>query len=373
VICAFGAFASESPNAKLQSTESNFNSVLLLRSGRTIEGFVAHTETHYVLRRSLGSIEVPRGDVEYVGANLEDVYQYKLARIDRQDPDEHVRLAQWCLSVELHARAIEELECAVRLAPKSPRVQGMLDSAQRTARAVQKAPRAAATPRNATHELPIAPKQAIAPQVLNTALLSSFSVQVQPMLTRSCATAGCHDSSHSGPLTLQRSPRPVAKLTQQNLRSVLAQLDPDVPENSPLLDYSVRPHGNASSSPGSKVVNEPAYSTLLEWVRAVCGMAAPKPEAESEVVVVRNDVPTQQTGQQDPANGEPDSATARHPNLEGVTPRTDPAKGQDPRPQSDRAQSGPRNTVTSLPASPFQPVDPFDPEIFNVQFAPRKK
>jgi hypothetical protein len=377
VLSGLGAAADEPQDATVQLSE--ITSVLLFRSGRAIEGQICETDSHYVVRRPIGKVEIPKSEVEFVGPDFDAVYRYKLNRINAQDPEDHIRLAQWCLLVDLHEHAAEAIERAATLAPKSSRVQAMVDAVERTVRASGKTPRARPEAKIVTqvsHD-DVSPKQAALQQAVPTNLLSNFSVQIQPMLTRTCAVAGCHDTSHSGPLTLQRSPRPMAKLTQQNLRSVLSQLDPESPDNSPLLSYSITPHGRMNFSPLSKGVSEPAYATLADWVRAVCGKPAPKPGSDADATATLAQTDSSKAAPQAPRDDKDDAAAAQpHANSASVPSKTE--KALDARAQVDRFPVTAQRNTPTVPAvnstvSPYQPVDPFDPQIFNLQFAPRPK
>ena len=58
------------------------SSVLLFRSGRVVEGQITETETHYVVGRPIGKVEVAKTDIELMAKDLEEVYRYKLGRIN---------------------------------------------------------------------------------------------------------------------------------------------------------------------------------------------------------------------------------------------------------------------------------------------------
>lgn len=341
-------------------------------------------------------MEVPKTDVEFIGEDLESVFQYKFQHMKNRDPESYIRLAQWCQLVNLNDRAIEQLERAVKLAPQSARARGLLESARRTSDSpVRTAPPAPPPPPLASDDQANissdpSPRQLAAfQQEVSTPLLSSFSVQIQPMLTRSCATAGCHDATHKNGLALQRSPRPVAHLTQQNLRAVLAEIDRDDPDNSPILAYAVRPHGGPNSRPFAKGAGDPAYATLSEWVRAVSGKTTPKSSNQGEQVAsARQESPTGTGGSAEASTNTPNTPTnsaaqtatpqvavpptANSNGAASNADRTTPQRTADPR---SRPESVRTNTASSQEqaSAPFQPIDPFDPEIFNRRFAPRPK
>jgi hypothetical protein len=432
-LCALpvGVFADDSPSLGSQTPR---RSALLLKSGRVIEGHISESDSHIVVQRSGVRVQVPKADIEFVGDDPDAVYRYKARAVADEDVEGHIRLAEWCLQVNLYDGAIEQLEIAGESRPQTARVQALLDTAHRSAR---NAGRRVETPSTAAPDSGSARVHAAYQHEVAAPLLSNFSVQIQPMLTRTCATAGCHDSAHTGPLVLQRSPRAVAKLTQQNLRSVLGQLDLDEPDSSPLLAFAVRPHGRAAS-PLAKGASDPAFITLVEWVRAVSrkGPAKPaeparipdelsanaeklpeqpvpvKPTAiepasatlEREIGHVRAKLeeiagngrvhsnrplaPTPsriRAGMIPTAPGSTAMKNAPPPITEGqsaptIRPATTPASGGEPAKPANVTAPAPQdrrpiaNTAGPIAGSGrYDPVDPFDPEVFNRQWGPRPK
>ena len=425
-LCACAAASADEPRSTLTNAPSGTR-VLLFRSGRAIEGEIAETDTHYVVVRPVGKVEILKSDIELVAGDLDEVYRYKLERMNDRDPEEHIRLAQWCLVVNLRERAIEELERSVELAPDSIRAKGLLESLRRTPKSGNKA---AQTPAGQEQPAPeSAPPARTYPSFqkeVSSAHVSTFSVQIQPMLLRSCGTAGCHDTNHSGSLVLQGSSRAAQRTSQQNLRSVLTQIDTEEPELSPLLLESLRAHGTARRSPFVSGTNDPAYAKLADWVRAVAGKPAAKstpttPTADPSASTVEHtkdnpkvtgketsppnlvysnkpiaQTPARRRAGMTPTNSPTDSTAARPASKKNDSPIESPAeadriteKSPSSPPESKSVTANPdfkppatdRATDLKPPAKPgdadrsppdrFQPVDPFDPEKFNRQFAPR--
>ena len=359
--------------------------VLVFRNGRVIEGQILKTESHYVVFRRGGKIEVPRAQVETLAKDLEEVYQKKAERINKSDPEEHVRLSQWCLQVNLYQRAIEELERAGELLSDASRVQAMLETVRRMqARSATKDPSGHQDPSPpaglplTTHSpltksgaggesdlVPVANAathgqgKSVATAQVPAALVSSFSVRIQPLLVRSCAAAGCHDLSHARGLALERSSQPTPRTTQQNLRSVLSHIDVNDPENSPLLIQSLLAHGGSRRAALALGVRDPAYQTLLDWVRGAAGRPANKsrsepPPAKDSSATVAKSAEAQPTG----PDSNPTVTTAGR--SEPVPPASRPRETVQP----SRSVKPPMNDS-------YKPVDPFDPEAFNRQYSPR--
>ena len=425
-LCACAA----APADDLRSTATDSPArtrVLLFRSGRALEGEIAETDTHYVVARPVGKVEILKTEIELVAENLDAVYRYKLERINDRDHDQHFRLAQWCMAVNLRERAIDELERSVELAPDSIRAKGLLENLRRAPKSADKTAQAPDTSEQPVPESkPAARTYPSFQKELSPSHVSSFSVQIQPMLVRSCGTAGCHDANHSGSLILQGSARPAQRSSQLNLRSVLAHIDTDEPELSPLLLESLRAHGTARRSPFATGLNDPAYAKLADWVRAVSGKPAaksspntPTPNPSAFPVAQSKDTP-KSTGKETspptlvysnkpialtparlragmtPANSPTDATasptaskkndssneTPAEPELNTEQSPSSPAESKSVTRKSDskppKIDRGTDVTPVEKPGvqdnsalGSYQPVDPFDPEIFNRQFAPR--
>ena len=377
--------------------------VLVFRNGRVIEGQIISTESHYIVIRPVGKIEVPKSQIESVAKDLEEVYRKKAGRIKDRDPDEHMRLAQWCLQVNLHQRAIEELERVVEQSSDTSRATAMLenlrrmqarsatknssgnkDSSPSTTRSLelrdqqsaignQRSPapphspptKAAAAEGSDSELVPVANAatrgQGKASAIVQTppAMVSSFSVRIQPLLVRSCAAAGCHDLAHAGALALERSSQATPRSTQQNLRSVLSLIDANDPENSPLVIQSLLPHGGNRRPALALGVKDPAYQTLLDWVRGVAGK--PTSKSGSEPPLAKDSAATAASSPQ----AQPTSAVS---NQAGAT-----ARRSEPAPAATKPadSASPSRSLKPPMDDAYQPIDAFDPEIFNRQFSKR--
>src|SRR5262249_7997781 len=134
------------------------------------------------------------------------------------------------------------------------------------------------------------------------------------------------------------------KTVQQNVASVLAQVNVDRPEVSPLLVKAVSIHGDMVQPP-LKGRQAPAYRVLEDWVQATL---ASNPQLAQRPTAA---VP--------PVAPEPKGTEAAA------------AKTQEP----PAAESAPAKAVTSAkaPEPSAAPVDAFDPAIFNRQTHPEPK
>ena len=89
--------------------------VLSLRNGQVIRGKISLLGDRFVVTLPKGGqIRVPVHDVELEGKNLGEIYDFKRAKLLHPRPEDHLRLAHWCLNQHLVLRAMQEVEEAKR-------------------------------------------------------------------------------------------------------------------------------------------------------------------------------------------------------------------------------------------------------------------
>src|SRR5689334_349284 len=71
--------------------------VLLLTNGHLQQGKISDGGSVYLLHTRGGTIPIDKRRVEATGRTVADIYEYKRGRLPERDPDEHMKLAQWCL------------------------------------------------------------------------------------------------------------------------------------------------------------------------------------------------------------------------------------------------------------------------------------
>ncbi|HEX8201131.1 MAG TPA: hypothetical protein VF590_11630, partial [Isosphaeraceae bacterium] len=116
------------PGAAGVSSASPSPTVILLSNGRLLHGELREDGAGYELKQKGGSIRFPRGAVEKTFGSIQEVYRYKLGRLPREDPDEQMKLARWCLSQGLNAEARERLAEVVARYPGHPQAKAMLQN-----------------------------------------------------------------------------------------------------------------------------------------------------------------------------------------------------------------------------------------------------
>jgi hypothetical protein len=316
--------------------------LVLADTERTLEGDIEAVGGQYRIRRALGETWVPGDQVLCLVSSREEAYQFLRKQANLRDPDERLRLARWCQERGLRQQALEEVTAAVELRPRHAESQRLLSSWQRSLAA-------ASTPAPAPPSPEAEPVPVPTPPVdLSAQALGLFTARVQPILMNACAS--CHAGDRGGSFKLVRAiENGVAnrRATQQNLAAVLARINLDRPQASPLLTKAVGVHGEASQPP-LKDRKSPAYRTLEEWVRlAVADAPARDSVAPPAVAAVA-----------EPKTG-PEPVTPKSESTFAVgAPQPIPAP---------QASSPPPPSVEKTALAPKPPADPFDPEVFNQQ------
>jgi hypothetical protein len=315
--------------------------VLLLDNDRVLEGDIERVGDRYRIKRPSGETMFPAGGVVRLCASLEDALDYLRSRTALNDPDERVRLANWCHLHGLHAQAVAEAEAAVKLRPDEEG-RRLLSHLQQAA---QPAARAARTP--ADDKLP---ELDVCAETTNV-----FCTRVQPILMNACAS--CHATGRGGSFKLARcyeESGPNHRVTQQNLVAVLGQVNLERPQGSPLLSKAVSAHAALDKAPLQGRQSK-AFHTLQEWVLAAV------------------DKNPQLRDQLRPAPAA--AAEAKAPAEPAAEPKPQPPPAPPERPPQPLGQALPvvRPQPPAPPAQPAAPKDPFDAGPFNRQYFPERQ
>ena len=231
--------------------------VLVLENEQTLTGDVEKIGDVYHIRRLIGETAVPADQVLRLCGDMAEAYAFVRGRANLADPDEHLRLAEWCRLNGLHDQAIAEVQAAVDLRPDHEPSRRLLAYLQETRPGQPAAPAHGDVPADG-------PKLSVD---LTEDALGQFATKVQPILMNACAN--CHANGRGGAFKLTRTYDSVVlnrKTMQQNLAAVLGEVNPGQPQNSPLLCKAVSVHGPLESAP-LKNRQAAAYRTLEEWVK----------------------------------------------------------------------------------------------------------
>ena len=320
--------------------------VLVLDNERTLEGDIERVGEQYRVRRPVGELWVHAENTLRLCLTKEEAYLFLRSRANLRDPDEHLRLARWCHQQGLRGQALEEATAAVELRPNHAESCRLLFSLQRAAAHTPST--RPVKPHDAGESAPISQ-----PPELSTESLSLFISRVQPILMNACAS--CHATGRGGAFKLIRTYEAgmiSRRTTQQNLAAVLEQLKKDRPSASPLLTKAVSIHGKPGEMIQSPLKNreEAAYRSLEEWVRITLENTTPR-------------VATADGGVNPPLAGRTgagEAVAAAEPSVPRQAQATKTAFAEDKPSTKGEGSTAP------------EPVDPFDPILFNGQMHPKQ-
>lgn len=328
LLCAFPFAAPDGPPAD----EPTHGKVLVLENEQTLLGDVERVGTQYRVRRLIGETTVAADRVLRLCTDMQDAYAFVRSRANLTDPDERLRLAEWCRVNGLHEQAVEEVKAAVELRPDHAASRRLLAYLRDSG----------PPPPSKVGNDDAAP-DAPAPAVdLTEEALSQFASKVQPILMNACAN--CHATGRGGSFKLARAYDSTVlnrKTMQQNLAAVLGEVNLRQPQNSMLLAKAVSVHGPLEQAPirGRQAA---AYKTLQQWVAAT---VADNPQLHEQA-----------------ARPEPAA-------------KADTAPFAEARPASAKEPIGPDKPPAAMPpaaaspaAEPPAPADPYSPDAFNRQY-----
>lgn len=292
--------APESAPSSSPTPTAATTTVLLMYNGRLIQGQgpITREGDEYVLRQRGGVIRFPERQVEGAFGSIAELYRFKTEQIPEGDPDEHLKLARWCLTLGLKDEARAELNTVVAISPDSVEANAMLASLNAESIRIAAAPRrdpgvvqtsgeaatmgqAADRPaeldstllRAARKELGVTGLPVIfdLPQALAVKRADQYARVVHPVLQTSCVR--CHNEKHEGAFRLvqvksRRDWSPV--VFRANLDATLQFIDPENPGKSDLLSSSLLPHGNGPERrPVFRGTNDPRFQILSAWVNSL--------------------------------------------------------------------------------------------------------
>jgi len=321
-----------SPAPASSPTAGASGSVFLLKDGgvRRHEGAVSEEGSDYVFEHPAGAIRLPKARVAGRFDSLDEVYQYRRDRLPEGDPDEHMKLALWCLSHDLKERAAEQLRAVLSWSPNDHRASAMLTNLESSMRRAERPPlrdegvaRASAegseprsSPRGAEPAEPRELERSVlarirayggpvgVPEVFDlpepaaVRRFQEFGRVVHPILQARCAS--CHDeeSHRSFQLVRARKREDLRNelLVRTNMEAALGLVDRYRPAHSPLLINAALPHGpDRVSILGDP--NGPEYRALWTWI--------------DSLKVEETDVWQRRSAPEPNARGGPDGRSAR--------------------------------------------------------------
>ena len=257
--------------------------VLLKKTDRILFGTVRQNGNFYVVEIADQSrVSIPIDQVEFVGANAEEVYQHKCRSITRWMTGDHFKLTRWCLQNKLLVHAIDHFTEVQVQSPNHPSVKQLGAELEQKILSDEKFREFAGLPAltktqtvaASTHgaaggvsSASAATKGVSTQGVAHPQIVVYFNDRVQPILMNRCSQAACHGGSSNNSFRLIE-PRGTAyaRVSSENMKQVLALIEPDESDTPKLLSYATKPHGSqraASIDPSEAALIE----QLKNWIR----------------------------------------------------------------------------------------------------------
>ncbi|MCA9024446.1 MAG: hypothetical protein KDA86_04460 [Planctomycetaceae bacterium] len=265
--------------------------VIVLETGRVILGDVVDRPGGYLVKEQFGSAVIPYEHVRVTAADLPDAYRKLSRMVTNPTAGTHLSLAKWCRKNRLYDSAKFEIKQALLLEPERKDARQFLRELDReleqgppggaggfgqsTRGPLERASEAAFPGQPWKSRLRSASASFEKQEPESTAGLSPEVVQrfvreVQPLLMNKCGNAKCHGNAATNDfrLTIVRQGSSGFRIfTEQNLSSVLREIDSQQPVRSQLLMRALEDqHGGETKSlfigPGA----DRQLENLREWI-----------------------------------------------------------------------------------------------------------
>ena len=271
--------AEAEPNSLIVSTllDSPQQAVLLKKTDRVMVGTVRLNGHFYEIEIADESrVSIPRDQVEFVGANEEEVYQYKCRGITRWKTGDHFQITRWCIQNKLLVHAIDHFEEVERQSPNHPSVKQLGAELQQKILSDESFRVFAGLPPLTTATVATAKPKAVG----NVSLASAtsqiaehpqvsiyFNDRIQPILMNRCSQSACHGATSNNALRLlEPRGKAYASVSSENLKHVLTMVAPDESETPRLLSYATKAHGT-QRLPAIALTETSLIEELKKWIR----------------------------------------------------------------------------------------------------------
>ncbi|HMO14427.1 MAG TPA: hypothetical protein PKD64_07195 [Pirellulaceae bacterium] len=343
-------------------TEQNEKSFVLTTNDQLYHGSVSKTEVGYRIELANGIVvTLPPREVELHCMRSADIVNFKRRNLSDFSLEEQIKLFRWCCRYNLEFEAEYQLAWIRRLkldeaildqlyaehdTKFNPRIN-FINNAPATREDAIKT-NALNTTTRAEQTTHTSQDKTLAAMSVNAVGFKHFAKDIEAKLINGCTAAGCHSSSSAVmPLIFESRQRPTTKaMTERNLKEVLKYVNRTAPDESPILLMSITKHwakDEAASRPivvqNSHAVWDPdsiQFRYLRAWLHLI---------ADRERSIVDNQA-------ENPLNVDKASII-----IDTEIPEGNAVKGVD--------VSWMTTAVAPETKNAYQPIDAFDPELFN--------
>jgi hypothetical protein len=413
----FAGYSLAAPTTTPSQATTSPPKFILLNNGQVVHGEILSSAETVQIRSERGIISIPRNDIALIAATLQEVYQFQKASVP-QTSDASLKLADWCVANKLNNEAALEFDRAILLAGH-PQLAEAIRSRKNAALSMVDERQLQSQMKEMETQKYKQWKQKVPP-----ATFATFKREILPMLVQNCSGIACHSGNSINEFRFVANPHNSDVDVARNLHVVLGYITPDKAIESRLLLVPIAPHGRTKEIFTWR--NSGAYEKLCLWTDQVAkDMHSYYPLDASDRITTPRDSVNSMTIQQAsgnmipfPALGEelvespiPSNSTAqKQPSslAQGLIqtskpPAVPPAyrppaqqsdfnfftqpsivvpgmeRGGLPRPVPAGMQQKPNTVFTRNSTDAFEqnstlqqlqrdPVDPFDPVLFNRQY-----
>jgi hypothetical protein len=349
--------------------------VLLKKTDRILIGTVRQNGNYIEIEIADQSrVSIPRDQIDYVGVDTEDVYQFKRRSIDRWAVGDHFKLTRWCLQNQLLRQATEHYLEVVKQNADHPAVKQLGAELEQKILADEKfrvyvglpplTPAPSLTAASSTESRAVTTASATSSLAAHPEVAMRFNDRVQPILLNRCSQAACHGTSSDNALRLiEPVGKAFARVSSENMKHVLALIKP-IPDGTPkLLHFATKPHG-LQREPGIALAETMLIEELKAWIRFSENPVVPAVASIAAVSEPLNNAPKLNpiAPGSSPLRAVPDAAKRVEFPAGTVRPATN---------EIDALDAQLKEILAKEKFSPNQgPRDPFDPAEFNRQANP---
>ncbi len=257
--------------------------VLLKKTDRIMTGNVRAVGKYLEIEIADQSrVSIPQDQIAYIGENLEAVYEFKKRSVSRWAVGDHFQLTRWCIQNGLLDHAVEHYLEVNRQAAQN-------DSVKRLGAELEQKILADESFRQYVGLAPLHAASAPAPSTTSKAAEQAavttasfagfdgnqaeislrFTDRIQPILINRCSQAACHGvNASTGWRIVEPIGKSYARISAENLRQVLLQLEQDQNNVPKLIRFATQPHGLQRES-GINAVEVGLLDELKRWIRFV--------------------------------------------------------------------------------------------------------
>ncbi|MCA8988441.1 MAG: hypothetical protein KDA78_12400, partial [Planctomycetaceae bacterium] len=238
VLCAPLYLLHSSGQAEDQLRMKPQQGMLVLTDGRILTGQIQTLQRGYLIESESGRITIPFANVTCFAQSLPEAYRIQRDAMVKPTADQHVSLAEWCLTNKLFSEAEREINSALALQPQHGNAKRLLE---RFDKETPKQPDFTDRERKETmDQILIAKEFSTARPIANLepALAREFVTSIEPLLMNRCSNTSCHGTTSPSDFRLTQKWNirgQTRHISDQNLQAVLGQINPLQPEQSPLL------------------------------------------------------------------------------------------------------------------------------------------